>query len=188
MKSFKWIETTGGPIIILPFVEVKNWSGCFSTKSIEAQKIIDAEDFLDPNESDYGKACQIEDYVGIFDFGNDKAIVLGDEPLATTCFRLNETDVLIVRWSYAENDAEVEFHLQSNEIKRIKNWSLDGIINVLTADYVIFDSAEIGIYLKEKDALYFSLNLGEYHIKTSEYKPDSKTFLLIHKLEKSHKV
>jgi len=77
----KWIETTGGPIIILPAVEVENWSGCFSTESISAKKIVVAEDFLDPNESDYGKACQIEDYIEIINFNNSEAVVLGDAPL-----------------------------------------------------------------------------------------------------------
>jgi len=87
----KWLDTTGGPIIILPAVEVENWSGCYSTDSISAKKIIDAEDFLNPNETDYGKACQIEVSIGIINFSNSKAIALGDEPLWTTFIKNKKT-------------------------------------------------------------------------------------------------
>lgn len=185
MNNRKWIATNGGPIIILPVAELKNWSGAFSVKSIEAQKIIlvPEDDFLNPAVTDYGKACEIEDFIGTFDFGNDKAIVLGSEP-DSTCIEPFKKDVFIARWIYAENDETVEFHLQSDELKNLSDWTFNEVINVRNTDYVMFDSADIGFDLYKDEAIFFTLEIGEYRLKTCEYKPDYETFLLLHKFEK----
>ena len=185
MNKRKWITTTGGPIAILPVAELKNWSGVFSVKSVEAREIIFVpdNDFLNPDLTDYGKACEIEDFIGTLDCGNDKAVILGDEP-ASTCVETFEKAVYIVRWIYAENDEAAEFYLQPDKLKVLSDWTLNEIIKVKKPDYVMFDSAEIGFKLDENEAIYFTLRISEHQLRTCEFKPDDETFLLIHKFEK----
>lgn len=187
MNERKWVTTVGGPIVILPVAAAKNWSGAFSRKSIEAQKIVfvPEDDFLNPLETDYGKACEIEDYIGTFDFNGDKAIVLGDGPNSTTCLEIGDKEILIVRWIYAENDESVDFYLRSDKIKKLTDWVWNETIYVKHADYVMFDSAEPGFEILENEALYFKLETSEYTIKTCEFKPDDETFLVLHKFEKA---
>jgi Immunity protein 21 len=180
MKFYKWINSTGGPIVIISADAIEKWSGCFSTESVQFQKIIDAEDFLNPNETDYGKACQVEKYIEVINFGDNKAIVLGGEPLQTTYLKSDE-DVLLVRWIYAENYESVNHYLQSI---KVESWSHNEVVHLSSENYVIFDSSEIGFNLKQKESLRFSLKAGNYQIKTCEYKPDSATFLLIHTFER----
>jgi hypothetical protein len=185
MDKRKWLNTTGGPIVILPVAELKNWSGCFSVKSGETEEnvFVYENDFLNPELTDYGKACEIEDYIGIFDFGKDKAIVLNDLPLPT-CVETLEKDVFIVRWFYAENDEIVKSYLKSDELKKLSNWTLKETIYVKNVDYVMFDSADAGFDVSENDVVYFNLETGQYRLKTTEFNPDNKTFLLIYKFEK----
>ncbi len=186
MKERKWIETTGGPIVILPVSEVRNWSGSFSVESIEAQKVIfvPENDFLNPVETDYGKACEIDDFIGTFEFGKDIAVVLNGEPLTTTYIETDKNEVIIARWVYADNHEIVEYYLQSDDFTNLSNWTLNESIYFKNVDYVMFDSAEIGFEINENEAIYFNLEICEYQLKTCEFKPDNETFLLLHKFVK----
>jgi hypothetical protein len=55
--------------------------------------------------TDYGRACGVDDYLGVLKVGPGECLVLADEPMQTTIFPTN-ADALIVRWMYAESGAE----------------------------------------------------------------------------------
>ena len=47
--------------------------------------------------SDYDRACDVDDYVGILQVGSGKGIVLGQDPLPATCQALPNGGLLIAR-------------------------------------------------------------------------------------------
>jgi hypothetical protein len=80
MNSLIWIESAGGPLILLGEHHLNVWSGIFN-KSLYAKGIVvEVYDFMDAHEADYGKACRVNDYLGII----GKAFILGEEPMPTT--------------------------------------------------------------------------------------------------------
>jgi hypothetical protein len=181
--NFKWIDTTGGPFIILRAEDVKKWSGSFSIQSVAKQEIIIEEDFLNPAKTDYGKACQVLNEIDIIDFASNSVIVIGLEYLITLK-KVNERIFLIFQWEYGSSMEAVENFLQSVTIDEIQYWQATGLYTKLSGEYIIFDSSEIGFDLKKEELLKFEPDTGIYQIETADYKPDQSTFLRIFKFEK----
>src|SRR3954470_20357711 len=66
----KWVESDGGPLIVVPESVSQNWSGTTSLGS--------------DTPTDYDRACVVEGYAGLIDVGECSALVLGDDPASTT--------------------------------------------------------------------------------------------------------
>ena len=67
-----WVTSLGGPLILIPESACYHWGGA-------------PEDYDYPDHTgDYGRACAVNDYVGLIDVGPTKALVLGDHPADTT--------------------------------------------------------------------------------------------------------
>ncbi|MDX3771767.1 MULTISPECIES: Imm21 family immunity protein [unclassified Streptomyces] len=61
--SLTWLETEGGPFIVVPRSALVHWLG---------------------TEGDYDRACEVMDLVGVLALPDGaEALVLGDEPLST---------------------------------------------------------------------------------------------------------
>ncbi|MFD9409780.1 Imm21 family immunity protein [Streptomyces sp. NPDC059989] len=57
-----WLETEGGPFIVVPRAALPHWSG---------------------PEGDYDRACEVIDFVGVLELPDGaEALALGDEPLS----------------------------------------------------------------------------------------------------------
>lgn len=65
-----WITSTGGPLILIPESACDQWGGAL-------------DDYSDRTGA-YGRACAVNDCVGLIDVGPAKALVLGDHPADTT--------------------------------------------------------------------------------------------------------
>ncbi|MFJ8210556.1 Imm21 family immunity protein [Streptomyces sp. NPDC096033] len=73
--TFRWLETEGGPFVVVPHTWLPHWSG---------------------RAGAYDRACAVMDFVGVLALpGGAETLVLGDEPLPTAY--LPEHQVL-VRW------------------------------------------------------------------------------------------
>ncbi|MER5866642.1 Imm21 family immunity protein [Kitasatospora sp. NPDC002040] len=132
-----WVESMGGPLIVVPVSALQYWGGC-----TEEGMIIGDSDQPD----DYDKACQVEGLAeAITLHGHDAvtALVLGDEP-ATTCY-LPELRAF-VRWLAADSDAELlaaaeaALNDPSTPWEECGVWQTDG-------SAVLMDSAEAGQHL-----------------------------------------
>jgi len=113
MDRLKWIDSAGGPLILISDKSYNMWSGILKRSSYLDKKIEDADDFLNADEADYGKACLVQDYLGIVDIGSDFVLVLGNEPLLTTVFRSGDNRVVIARWYYGEDEELVDNYLKT---------------------------------------------------------------------------
>ena len=67
----RWVTSLGGPLILIPQSACHLWNGA-------------PPDYPDDEEGDYGRACAVDDYIGLIDVGHAQALVLGDYPAQTT--------------------------------------------------------------------------------------------------------
>ncbi|WP_242903854.1 Imm21 family immunity protein [Actinomadura terrae] len=70
-----WVETQGGPLILVPESALLLWEG---SRYSETDKI---EEW-----GDYGRACGVDGHAGVIGVGAAEALVLAEEPAATTYF------------------------------------------------------------------------------------------------------
>lgn len=137
--------------------------------------------------TDYGRACEMDDYVGLVDVGPGQGLVLGDEPAPTTWWPLPHTGGgILIRWLGAESEEEV---ITALEQLAEPGWQLTGImIDVPSGKLVLFDSAYRGnetdrlMRDEHRQALTIDIGVGAYGVETVEYEPDPDTVLLLHRL------
>lgn len=177
MDRLKWIDTAGGPLILISDKSYNLWSGILKRNSYLDGKIEDADDFLNSDETDYGKACLVQDYLGIVDIGDDTVLVLGDAPLLTTVLHSAGNSVVMARWDYGENEELVDHYLKTIDLSSIDNWEFALTFKLSTDRQYLFDSACSASMLDNgnNDCLSLNMKQGDYKIWTSIYEPDDKT-------------
>jgi hypothetical protein len=130
--------------------------------------------------SDYARACEVQDEIGVIQVGEDQAIVLGDEPDRTTLVRQSGNEVFILRWRWAASEqsllSALFFSLGRNAIP----FRPAGTFLARTAEYLLFDSASPG--LDVASSLSVAFRAGIYELGTAMFKPDGSTFALVHRL------
>jgi hypothetical protein len=185
MDRLKWIESAGGPLVLISDKSYELWSGILRRSAYLDNRIEEADDFLNADETDYGKACLVQDYLGVVNIGDDIALVLGDEPLMTTAFHSVNDKVIIARWYYGESVESVDNSLKSIDLNSIDNWELSLTFKVSSDKQYVFDAASYANELDKESNGYLSVSIkeGDYQIWTSIYEPDDKTKLLIHKFD-----
>jgi hypothetical protein len=185
MDKLKWIDSAGGPLILISDKSYRLWSGILKRSSYLDNSIEEADDFLGADEADYGKACTVQDYLGVVTVGSDTALVLGDEPMLTTIFYTLNDKVVIARWYYGEDEQSVDNYLKKIDLNSIDNWEFSLTINLSSDKQYLFDSACSASMLNQGNNEFSIVNIkqGEYNIWTTVYEPDDKTKLIVHKLE-----
>ncbi|MFJ9417241.1 Imm21 family immunity protein [Streptomyces sp. NPDC101227] len=133
LPGLEWVESMGGPLIVLPVSALQDWGGC-----TEEGLIIGDSDDVD----DYDRACAVEDLAAVIDAGatGARALVLGDEP-ATTCY-LPERHAFI-RWLAADSDAELLAAAEMVLNDPTTAWELCGYWET-DGPSVLMDSADAG--------------------------------------------
>ncbi|MGW0149962.1 Imm21 family immunity protein [Streptomyces sp. NPDC004822] len=90
-----WVESMGGPLIVVPVSALAAWRGC-------TESGVMVGDATAPD--DYDRACAVDDRAGVITVGENgaQALVLADEP-ATSCY-LPEGRAFL-RWLAADSEA-----------------------------------------------------------------------------------
>jgi Immunity protein 21 len=162
--DMRWIESNGGPIIMVPQAALADWSG-FRVKPMS-------------NKSDYDHACEIEDYLGTLVSGDATILVFGDEPLRTT-FISNATEKLFVRWVYAESEQSILDRV--NQLPPIHGKA--DLRLALEGQYTLFDAAEPGNSIMG-DSLLLQFDPGLYDLYTVKDASTKNVSILLHRLLK----
>ncbi|WP_194869403.1 Imm21 family immunity protein [Myxococcus sp. AB025B] len=121
MPSTEWIESAGGPLVVIPRSVIAEWKG---------------------TPADYEEACGIEDYLGLLCREWGDVLVLGDEPLRTGVVARPEGPV-IVRWMFApstERLLDVALHAKLDELSALETLR----VGLRDEVYGIFDSGADG--------------------------------------------
>src|SRR5688572_2978425 len=186
MDRLTWIESAGGPLVLVSDNSYKLWSGILRRSSYLNNKIEETDDFLNADEADYGKACLIQDYLGVVSIGDDTALVLGDEPLLTTVFHSIDNKVVIARLYYGESEESLDKRLRTIDLNSIKDWEFSLTFKLSSDRQYLFDAACSANLLNKESNGYLPINImhGDYKLLTSIYAPDDKTKLLVHRFDK----
>jgi len=100
----EWISCNS-PLLLVARDQLSSWEG---TDIPSNGRKVEARFRWNPDgpPTDYDRACDIDDYIGVIDVGTGKGIVLGDEPLMTTWLSLSDGG-LLVRWAYSESENDL---------------------------------------------------------------------------------
>ncbi len=129
-----WVESMGGPLIVVPVSALQYWGGC-----TEDGMIIGDGDQSD----DYDRACEVEglaEVIGLRGCSYVSALVLGDEP-ASTCY-LPEQRAFVRRLA-ADSDAELLAAAEAALNDPTAPWEECGLWET-DGPAVLMDSAEAG--------------------------------------------
>ncbi len=164
----KWIESAGGPLVMIGESSVSDWSGI--------EYVGDS--------TDYQRACSIEDYLGIIEVQSGSAIVFGDEPLRTCWIPDGKRGGVIVRWIYGQDETSlIEIALTGPGSGQFELVSEDSF---RSRDEVhrLFDAAIPGGLLRSEEHLSLNLAIGSYAIKTMVVRVETpETAVLLHELQ-----
>lgn len=154
-----WLSSSGGPLIVMDESVAGLWTG------------------VDGQPSDYTMASQSTDYAGKLSAYGAEVLILGDEPLRTAVASAGDT-LLIVRWQWAESEAEVRArieHIDLGRVSFIEQLNIDWLDRTL----VMFDAAD---RFNPQACLKFQVDSPMCEVSTLLYEPTPETALLIHRL------
>jgi hypothetical protein len=168
----EWIRSGGGPLICVERGLVHLWRGVMGTEQSAAAE--------GPVLSDYGRACEVVDYLGVIDLGPGRALVLGGEPMTASVWKdpLGHAVIVRVRWQ----DPERDVGLALGELDASCFDEPDEAVNMpVKSGYIeMFDSAYPGSY-RGRMALLLTCAPGTYRILTKSVDPDSRLSMVLHK-------
>ena len=154
----EWINSEGGPLIIIGAKRVKNWSGI--------------------QNDDYDRACAVDDYLGVIDVSNSQAIVLGDEPCQTSVYHSQRLGMLIVRWLWADSEMEVKKSLELLTIEDFDTPEEEAFFEASDCHLILFDAVSEGA---NAVGLSLELNRTKYKIVTINFATDDSCSLIVHR-------
>jgi hypothetical protein len=176
----RWIQSNGGPLLLLAQSLLRDWGGILrGTQGLDAEFRWRGEGCA----TDYDRACDVKDYVGVIRVGAGHGLVLGEEPFLT-CWRpsADREGGILVRWVCADNESAVRKHFKG--LDEVQFTSTPHILRVAEPDHYLFDSSEPGEDLGPEDALPVDLAPGVYGLANFWFKPDSSTELQLHRLRR----
>ncbi|NOQ73141.1 MAG: hypothetical protein GQ574_14135 [Crocinitomix sp.] len=183
----KWINSTGGPSIIIATAKVKKWSGIGTIEAALKNEFEETEDFMDPNQCHYGQACEIINEIGLVKIqgSTTEVIIIGDEPLQMTVLgNAEKTGIIIVKWSFGENVETVESFLDFNELEVLPNWQALMTAQLHSDEHILLDAAASGFDLEKDEIIKFELKKGTYAISSLTFSPNEKTEMYLYQFKR----
>lgn len=183
--KWTWMASNGGPLLLVPGEYLSSWGGVGhppNGRHIEAQFRWSG---LDEAATDYDRACDVTDYLGLLDIDTGQGLILGGEPLSTTwqtAAAASDDDAggLVIRWVYVNSETDVIAALEHVPQSTWQDESL--VFSVRHQPLYLLDAASPGGELQGDDHLTIHLPAGIYSIATAEYEPDDHTSLILHRL------
>ena len=174
-KLHEWIDTAGGPFLLLAERSLSSWRGTerwtFETHGDDA--------------SDYSRACEITDWIGSISFGEETGYVLGGDigPISWIT-----TDGLeggyLVQWLGVDDEAEILPALHSKELEDLFSSDQAERTRIQIdepGEVRIIQAAEIGDDLVAKSTL-IKLRSGTYDA-TSVYLETTSLMIVVRRLK-----
>lgn len=163
-ESLTWVTSAGGPLLAAPESRLDHWGG------------VTDDDGPVETWGDYGRACSIEGYIGLVSVGDRQALVLGDEPAATTYLT---DERLFLRWAGA--DSETELVAAARRALPHVPWDSDeDLIWDVSEPVVLFDSAWPGSAPEPGNHLRIDLAPGHYRVRAAYVEEEDTWMILVH--------
>jgi hypothetical protein len=178
LGGLTWIESSGGPLLLLSSEHLADWEGVDSSSN---GHIVQATfRWNDPSvaATDYDRACDVEDYIAVIPVANGTGLVLNQEPMPTAWWpHDDQIGGLLIRWLQGDPETDV-----LELLAHLPNlgWESGHItFTVGSSSLYLFDAASPGNELDEH--LTIALRAGAYRITTALYEPDNRTSLILHR-------
>lgn len=186
-KPLKWVDTAGGPFLLLERRWLHFWEGVLEPSGGRVVHASFRYNKRDAPATDYDRACDVEEYLGLLEVGDGWGLILNDDSYSTAWQEgMGATDAgLFVRWVYAESDKDV-----LDALARIPGdvWEQEIVTFAIEEGPVyLFDASYDGAAIAEEvpeDCLKIDLPPGSYVIYTAHYKPNDETSLILHRFRR----
>jgi hypothetical protein len=98
-----WIDTTGGPHLVVPGVLAGSWQGCLRPSD---GRVVDARFRHDPSgpATDYDRACDVVDWIGTVSVGDGVGLILSGDVGPVAYVRPGPGEHFLLRWLCAPNE------------------------------------------------------------------------------------
>lgn len=161
-----WIETTGGPHLLIAEELLIGWRG------VEGWR-----DHEDPDDkSDYARACRVESWLGLIPCGAGEVVVFSGEagPIAWFDDEKNDSGVFI-QWVGADSDAQIAAAVRSGAVLRcLTQDNAEDIAFSAGASgrLRLMDSSDVGADPIDS-ALTIDLQPGRYRLRAGYFETES---------------
>lgn len=168
-----WVCNDGGPFLLIPQKHLQAWEGTVPPSN---GRVVQAQFRYDPTipATDYDRACDVEDYLGLLAVGEGTALVLGDEPVMTAWLPKANGGILI-RWRYANSEADILAALNSVGPEAFTDSGLE--LEIDDTRVILMSACD-----RNQDFIYgfveITIEPAKYRIFTSEYVNESTAILL----------
>ncbi|HJR40606.1 MAG TPA: Imm21 family immunity protein [Gemmatimonadaceae bacterium] len=163
--SLDWLESNGGPLLLLSEELLPSWQGADGPMS---------------GSTDYERACATRQPLERIRVGSGTGLVLGDEPISTAWMPdASGAGGVLVRLSAAGDQGVAERAIRQGTAAASPRGS--SLVMSVRGPMVLFDAAHPGTDLPPR-ALRIELPAGEYEVDTLSLQPDPDTTLLLHRL------
>lgn len=134
-----WLNTDAGHLVLMTTTARRQWSGIEPSRDPRAATA--RFRWSEPSDppSDYDRACDVDDYVGIVDIGSQQAVVLGQEPLPATIVTRADGSLLIARLYTSETGLPSRLPVVEDV-----TWESVGSVTFSDSALVLFDSTDVG--------------------------------------------
>src|SRR5262245_38375807 len=170
-----WLDTDAGHLILMPAHSRSQWSGI---KAPEDGRVVQARSrWNDAGDlaTDYDRACDINDYVGIIDVGSGRGIVLGREPLPATWVPTRQGGILVARLYTSEVGTPAEIPTVPQDLA----WVPVGRVDYGESELVLFDSTEPGFEKPCFPSLPVTIVPGAYIVEHTKLVNDDMELWLV---------
>lgn len=173
----QWIDCNS-PLLLVAKEHLSAWQG-IDVPSNGRKVVAQFRSNRGGPATDYDRACDVDDYVGVIDVGNGKGIVLGDEPLMTTSEPVSDGGLLI-RWVYAESENELIAAVDKLPAEAYEDSGISFIVD--GPSLVLFAASEPGD-VQIFSRIEINISPGYYRVSTGKYE-DDKTSFISHRLRR----
>jgi Immunity protein 21 len=188
MEPITWVNSLGGPLIVIPAEIAHHWRGIETTLPATGDPATIRDAVL--KSSDYSRACSVDGYLGVLEVGPGECLVLGDDPMQTAILPTIDGG-LIVRWMYAESEEEL---LRAVRPVPEDVWEqTPHRLLVGSGGLLVFDSVYSGDDLPSTCGeganvswIKVPVQMGTYEVDTADYQPNDSTRLILHRVRRSH--
>lgn len=166
MSHLEWIESAGGPLLLVSEALVAQWHGTVPTDDSDGR-------------ADYERACAVQDEIGTIALGGGQVVVFGDEPDRTAMF-VHEANLAVVRWRLADSEEELMSALMTSIGRMV--FCCSGTFSTVAGAHRLFDSAFSGEDIAQSARVV--LEADEYELETAHFAPTDSMNALVHRLRR----
>lgn len=181
----RWVQTNGGPFVLLPFEHRAKWEGAdppSKGRVVEAKFRWDGQAIA----TDYDEACDHDDEGGLLRREAFDALSI---PMYPKTWMPRPKGGILVHWESGPSEKEVEALLRKSFGPRVRTepvkWKKTKLRVRSKGKLVLFDASYPGKSVPADMRLVIALPRGTYAIGECDWRPNDETLLTLRRFTKA---